>query len=131
MDYEFKNLNEVPHQDKPTKNTTVMAFDGGVPKQIPANEFGRNVVIIDADDENTFNWDTMECTVNYDPIYETLENGGTVLIKWTETSNDNPTKCTSQLIFWVLGPGVLTCFTADGQVVFTNGTYTTATEAPM
>ena len=40
MAYEFKNLNEVPVQDTPTENTTVMAFEGGNPRQIPASEFG-------------------------------------------------------------------------------------------
>lgn len=53
MVYEFKNLNEVPTQDTPTENTTVMAFEGGSPRQIPASSIkGGSVFVIDvtADD---------------------------------------------------------------------------------
>ena len=47
MAYEFKNLNEIPSQDKPTENTTVMAFEAGQPKQIPAGEFGGKGLVVD------------------------------------------------------------------------------------
>lgn len=60
MAYDFKNLNEVPVQDEPTENTTIMAFEGGVPKQIPANAInGGSVFVIDttADDYDTTNVD--------------------------------------------------------------------------
>lgn len=60
MAYDFKNLNEVPVQDEPTDNTTIMAFEGGVPKQIPVNAInGGSVFVIDttADDYDTTNVD--------------------------------------------------------------------------
>ena len=47
MAYNFKNLNEVDRQDKPTENTTVMAFEAGQPKQIPASEFGGKGLVVD------------------------------------------------------------------------------------
>ena len=47
MAYEFKNLNEVPAQDVPTENTTVMAFESGSPRQIPAREFGGKGLVVD------------------------------------------------------------------------------------
>ena len=48
MAYEFKNLNEITAQDAPTENTTVMAFESGSPRQIPASSIkGRSVFVID------------------------------------------------------------------------------------
>lgn len=77
MAYEFKNLNEVPAQDKPTENTTIMAFEGGVPKQIPASSIkGGSIFIIDttADDYDTTN-------VEYgNSIKEAMLRGDTIYV---------------------------------------------------
>lgn len=81
MTYEFKNLNEVPAQDKPTENTTVMAFENGVPKQIPSGEFGGKGLVVDlrgyAKDGNG---DRIVSDMNYDPIYEAFTNGKNVVL---------------------------------------------------
>lgn len=97
MAYNFKNLNEVVRQDKPTENTTVMAFESGQPKQIPASEFGGSAVFVkievgdirtDADgnvvyvvepyvEDDVFLVDT----INYDYIYEALLKGQLVYIQ--------------------------------------------------
>ena len=80
MAYEFKNLNEVPAQDKPTENTTIMAFENGVPKQIPSGEFGGKCLIIDLSgyglDINGMN--TIS-DISYDPIYDSIRNGKPVM----------------------------------------------------
>lgn len=79
MAYEFKNLNEIPSQDKPTENTTVMAFEAGKPKQIPAGNFGGKGLVVDLrgyiPDSNTYTISDM----NYDPIYEKITSGGSVV----------------------------------------------------
>lgn len=80
MAYEFKNLNEVPAQDKPTENTTVMAFESGQPKQIPAGEFGGKGLVVDLrgytpDRGHIYTISDM----NYDPIYEKIASGGSVV----------------------------------------------------
>lgn len=81
MAYNFKNLNEVDRQEKPTENTTVMAFESGQPKQIPAGEFGGLVVDLrgytpDTDGEPTYTISDM----SYDPIYEKITSGGSVVL---------------------------------------------------
>ena len=79
MAYEFKNLNEVERQDAPTENTTVMAFEAGKPKQIPAEKFGGKGLVVDlrgyTPDSNTYTISDM----NYDPIYEKITSGGSVV----------------------------------------------------
>lgn len=81
MAFDFKNLSEVEVQDKPTQNTTIMAFEGDKPCQIPVAGIRPQVIVIDLDDENTFNPTSQECFINYDPIYEALERGETVLMQ--------------------------------------------------
>ena len=79
MAYKFKNLNEVERQNAPTENTTVMAFEAGQPKQIPAGEFGGKGLVVDLrgynPDSNTYTISDM----NYDPIYEKITSGGSVV----------------------------------------------------
>ena len=79
MAYEFKKLNEVERQDAPTENTTVMAFENGTPKQIPAGEFGGKGLVVDlrgyTPDSDTYTISDM----NYDPIYEKITSGGSVV----------------------------------------------------
>ena len=83
MAYDFKNLNEIPTQDAPTENTTVMAFEAGQPKQIPAGEFGGKGLVVDlrgytpdSDSEYTYTISDM----SYDPIYEKITSGGSVIL---------------------------------------------------
>lgn len=79
MAYEFKNLNEVERQDAPTENTTVMAFESGQPKQIPAGKFGGKGLVVDL---RGYILDSTKYTIsdmNYDPIYEKITSGGSVV----------------------------------------------------
>ena len=78
MAYEFKNLNEVPAQDKPTKNTTVMAFESGNPRQIPVSEFGGLVIDLRGYTPDSGYRYTIS-DMNYDPIYEKITSGGSVV----------------------------------------------------
>lgn len=79
--YEFKNLNEVERQDKPTENTTVMAFESGAPKQIPASEFGGSGYVLKLTMDEVIIDETGRTpsiiTTNYDDLLKVLEHGGT------------------------------------------------------
>ena len=82
MAYNFKNLNEVERQDKPTENTTVMAFEAGQPKQIPASEFGGKGLVVDLR-AYTMNIDGGKVEISdisYDPIYEAIVAGQNVVL---------------------------------------------------
>lgn len=83
MVYEFKNLNEIPSQDAPTENTTVMAFEAGQPKQIPAGEFGGKGLVVDLRGYtlNTDGQPTIISDINYDPIYEAIMAGQNVVFR--------------------------------------------------
>lgn len=124
MAYEFKNLNEIPTQDKPTENTTVMAFESGNPRQIPAGEFGGKGLVVDlrgytiTDDPLTIQ------DMNYDPIYEAIIAGQNVVIQLSQKDDD--------LFFTIVGaalqPGTgFMVATIDKSILFTNGSYHTAT----
>lgn len=124
MAYNFKNLNEVDRQDKPTENTTVMAFEAGQPKQIPASEFGGKGLVVDLrgytiSDDGTLTIDDM----NYDPIYEAITAGQNVVFQIHVKGRDG--------FMTVIGASVLpgTCFVTEGlsefSIVFTNGSYHT------
>lgn len=81
--YEFRNLNEVERQDKPTENTTVMAFEAGQPKQIPASEFGGKGLVVDLR-SHTLNTDgkpTVISDISYNPIYEAIMAGQNVVFR--------------------------------------------------
>ena len=124
MAYNFKNLNEVDRQDKPTENTTVMAFEAGQPKQIPASEFGGKGLVVDLrgytiSDEGTLTIDDM----NYDPLYEAITAGQNVVFQIHMNNLD--------VFMTVMGAGVLpgTGFMVMGltdlSISFTNGSYHT------
>ena len=83
MAYNFKNLNEVERQDKPTENTTVMAFESGNPKQIPASEFGGKGLVVDLRGY-TLSTEVQPTTISdmsYDPIYEAISAGQNVVFQ--------------------------------------------------
>lgn len=123
MAYNFKNLNEVDRQDKPTENTTVMAFEAGQPKQIPASEFGGKGLVVDLrgytiSDDAPLTIDDM----NYDPIYEAITAGQNVVFQIHVEEQDG--------FMTVIGAAVLpgTGFAAmliNSEILFTNGSYHT------
>ena len=77
MAYDFKNLNEIPTQDKPTENTTVVAFESGNPRQIPAGAFGGNGLVVDLRSYHLSSGGepTTISDISYDPIYEAIMTG--------------------------------------------------------
>lgn len=81
MAYNFKNLNEVERQDKPTENTTVMAFEAGQPKQIPASEFGGKGLVVDLRGYTVSNNQLIIDDISYDPIYEAITAGQNVVFQ--------------------------------------------------
>lgn len=146
MAYEFKNLNEVPAQDKPTENTTVMAFEAGQPKQIPASEFGGGAVFVkievgdirtNADGTVVYGTDTYTGseiffvdTINYDYIYEALLKGRLV---YMQASRDAQGKLdwyalpNAAVIEFGLDAQGLLAITSKHGMCFTNGSYHTTT----
>lgn len=125
MAYEFKNLNEVPVQDKPTNETTVMAFEGGIPKQIPADEFGGKAMIVDLRNYTPGGDNTMFVhDMSYDPIYESIMNGKQVMFLLKLDGSDGYLVCCGA----VTNPGVgCYAFTCLMDIIFSNGSYHGAT----
>ena len=123
MAYNFKNLNEVDRQDKPTENTTVMAFEAGQPKQIPASEFGGKGLVVDLrgytiSDDGPLTINDM----NYDPIYEAIAAGQNVVFQIHMNDLD--------VFMTAVGAGVqpgtgFMMMTAGIEILFTNGSYHT------
>ena len=123
MAYNFKNLNEVDRQDKPTENTTVMAFEAGQPKQIPASEFGGKGLVVDLrgytiSDDAPLTIDDM----NYDPIYEAITAGQNVVFQIH--ANDMDVFGTVMGAVVQPGTGFMT-MVAELSILFTNGSYHT------
>ena len=128
MAYEFKNLNEVPAQNKPTENTTVMAFEDGSPRQIPASEFGGKGLVVDLRGYtlNTDGQPTIISDIVYDPIYEAIMAGQNVVFQLMQEDAD--------VFFTVLGSvlahgrGFATFIFPMEEpllIIFTNGSYHT------
>lgn len=88
MAYNFKNLNEVERQDKPTENTTVMAFEAGQPKQIPASEFGGKGLVVDLRAYTVTDNGILVEDMSYDPIYEAIMAGQNVVLIFNNKLND-------------------------------------------
>ena len=124
MAYNFKNLNEVDRQDKPTENTTVMAFEAGQPKQIPASEFGGKGLVVDLrgytiSDDNTLTINDM----NYDPIYEAITAGQNVVFQIHEEELD---EFITAIVAGVQpGTGFVVVGISNFEILFTNGSYHT------
>lgn len=124
MAYNFKNLNEVDRQDKPTENTTVMAFEAGQPKQIPASEFGGKGLVVDLrgytiSGDNPLIIDDM----NYDPIYEAITAGQNVMFQLHMDVMD--VFMTFMAATVQPGTGFMMVTAADIEILFTNGSYHT------
>ena len=124
MAYNFKNLNEVDRQDKPTENTTVMAFESGNPRQIPASEFGGKGLVVDLRgytiSGNPFTIEDM----NYDPIYEAITAGQHVVFQLQQEGVDGFMTAVGACVQPGSGFAVLT---SQVTILFTNGSYHTTT----
>lgn len=122
MAYNFKNLNEVERQDKPTENTTVMAFESGNPRQIPASEFGRKGLVVDL---RSYTISDGQVTINdmsYDPIYEAITAGQNVVFQVkVDGAYGFMTYATA-----AVAPGLGFMVRVDNvTIIFTNGSYHT------
>ena len=128
MAYNFKNLNEVERQDKPTENTTVMAFESGNPRQIPASEFGGKGLVVDLRGYtlSTGGQPTTISDMSYDPIYEAITAGQNVVFQIHVETND---ALAAPIVSYVMPEQGFTTmiFSNEGPspVVFTNGSYHT------
>lgn len=130
MAYEFKNLSEVEAQSKPTENTTVMAFESGKPKQIPASEFGGKGLVVDLRSYtiSTNGGENIISDMSYDPIYEAITAGKNVVYIFTSNGVD----FFMHAVFTFVEPGfgmIAFGFSNNSEVTisFTNGSYHTTT----
>ena len=122
MSYEFKNLNEVDRQDKPTENTTVMGFESGQPRQIPASEFGGKGLVVDLRGHTVSgNALTIE-DMSYDPIYEAITAGQNVVLQLQNAGTD---MFMAPVVCYVIPGTGFGMVTADLEILFTNGSYHT------
>lgn len=121
MAYNFKNLNEIPTQDKPTENTTVVAFESGNPRQIPAGEFGGKGLVVDLRSYTTNNQTTIS-DISYDPIYEAIMAGQNVVFR---VQNDGMDIFAGPLMSMVTPGNGFAVSIATVELLFTNGSYHT------
>ena len=127
MAYEFKNLNEIPSQDKPTENTTVMAFEAGQPKQIPAGEFGGKGLVVDLR-SYTLSTDGSEIVISdiaYDPIYEAIMAGQNVVLQLQQDGVDIFMPAVCAVVIPGTGLRVYLIMGDLQELLFTNGSYHT------
>ena len=124
MAYNFKNLNEIPTQDKPTENTTVVAFESGNPRQIPAGEFGGKGLVVDLRSYTLNGGEpTVISDISYDPIYEAVMAGQNVVFQIQHEGIDI---FTGAIISGVMpGNGFMVELAIGPQLNFTNGSYHT------
>ena len=128
MAYEFKNLNEVERQDAPTENTTIMAFEAGQPKQIPAGEFVGKGLMVDLRGYtlNTDGTPIRISDISYDPIYGAIMAGQNVVFQIKENEEDVIAPFSAAKIQQEFGFGVfLFGIEKDYTILFTNGSYHT------
>ena len=125
MAYDFKNLNGIPTQDKPTENTTVMAFESGTPKQIPAGEFGGKGLVVDLRGYTLNTNPTTISDISYDPIYEAIMAGQNVIF---QIQNQGMDFFAGPVLSGVIpGNGFMVRLAVNLQIIFTNGSYHTTT----
>ena len=124
MAYNFKNLNEVERQDKPTENTTVMAFESGNPRQIPASEFGGKGLVVDLRGYtlSTGGEPTTISDIAYDPIYEAITAGQNVVFQVQINGQDG--FITFEMAGVLPGQGFIVQ-NANFIILFANGSYHT------
>lgn len=125
MAYDFKNLNEIPTQDKPTENTTVVAFESGTPKQIPAGKFGGKGLVVDLRSYTlgTGGSPTTISDISYDPIYEAIKAGQNVVFQVQMEGTDVFAVPLASGV--VSGTGFMVTLASDSPLIFTNGSYHT------
>ena len=126
MAYEFKNLNEIPTQNAPTENTTIMAFESGVPKQIPAGKFDRKGLVVDLRGYDLGNGPIIISDINYDQIYEAFIAGQNVVFQIM--SEGDVIFLTPFFLTVDLEPGLLigmSNLVRQFEILFTNGSYHT------
>ena len=121
MAYNFKNLNEIPTQNKPTENTTVVAFESGNPRQIPAGEFGGKGLVVDLRGYTLKNMTTIS-DIFYDPIYEAIMAGQNVVFK---ILNEGIDAFTLPVMSGVIPGQGLIVELGGSSIKFTNGSYHT------
>lgn len=123
MAYDFKNLNEIPTQGKPTENTTVVAFESGNPRQIPAGEFGGKGLVVDLRSYDTRGNPTTISDISYDPIYEAIKAGQNVVF---QIQNNGLDFFAGPVLSGVVpGTGFMVKLAINLQLQFTNGSYHT------
>lgn len=125
MAYDFKNLNEIPTQDKPTENTTVMAFESGNPKQIPAGELGGKGLVVDLRSYDMRENPITISDIAYDPIYEAIMAGQNVVFQIQTNGID--AFAGPVLSSVIPGNGFMVKLAINSQLIFTNGSYHTTT----
>lgn len=127
MAYNFKNLNEVERQDKPTENTTVMAFESGNPRQIPASEFGGKGLVVDLRGYtlSTGGQPTTISDMSYDPIYEAITAGQNVVFQIKIQGNDVFLQPLASSMQPEVGFFVIVIIDGPLDIQFTNGSYHT------
>lgn len=123
MAYNFKNLNEVERQDKPTENTTVMAFESGNPRQIPASEFGGKGLVVDLRSYTVSEGSPLTIEdMSYNPIYEAITAGQNVVFQVQKNGID----VFETVVVAGVTPGTgFVALTFDILIMFTNGSYHT------
>lgn len=125
MAYQFKNLNEIPAQGAPTENTTVMAFENGNPRQIPAGKFGGKGLVVDLRGYtlSTDGSPTVISDIVYDPIYEAIMAGQNVVFQIQAEGMD----MFAELMLSGVAPGAgfMVVLASDLRLNFTNGSYHT------
>lgn len=127
MAYNFKNLNEVERQDKPTENTTVMAFESGNPRQIPASEFGGKGLVVDLRGYTVSENSPLTIEdMSYDPIYEAISAGQNVVFQMQSAGTDSFVTPGAAVVIPENGFIVFCSIMNDGlTIIFTNGSYHT------
>lgn len=128
MAYEFKNLNEVPAQEKPTENTTVMAFEDGSPRQIPAGEFGGKGLVVDLRGytlSTNGSSSNIISDISYDPIYEAIMVGRNVVFQLQIEGLDVFVEPGYSAVIPGEGLMVMLIIFNDVELYFTNGSYHT------
>ena len=125
MAYDFKNLSEIPAQDKPTENTTVMAFESGNPRQIPAGAFGGKGLVVDLRSYDMSGNTTTISDIAYDPIYEAIMAGQNVVF---QIQRDGIDYFAGPALSGVTpGVGFKVMLAINTRLIFTNGSYHTTT----
>lgn len=126
MAYNFKNLNEVERQDKPTENTTVMAFESGNPRQIPASEFGGKGLVVDLRSRTVSGPTLTIDDMSYDPIYEAITAGQNVVFQMKSDGRDIFVQPLTSTVQPGNGFAVMVFLLENDLVIrFTNGSYHT------